>query len=368
MVRVLILLAFMFTSIGAFADCTITGTVTWVNTPTPTCANGGIITIAAGATLEFDSPSDIWTGTTIIVEGTLLITGNGSQINANILVKSGGLLTVTGKLRIGPNTAGCGYTLQVELGGIVNVTDGGSGADDRLYICNKTVIISDTPGGSCNTYVPNADPPTALPYCNPIGGFQCGGVGQPVCPLIFSEGGLPIELLFFKASKGLKKVSLSWATASELNFDYFDVEKSSDGTNFNSLARIKGNGTTNIRQDYSLEDEKPLVGKNYYRLKAVDFDGYTEYFNVVMVDFDGSKAFSVSPNPSDGVTFTTETNFKQENRAFVAIYSTIGSEIARFEVTGNKSSLALPVKLESGVYYAKYISSDFTSTVRVLVK
>jgi hypothetical protein len=159
-----------------------------------------------------------------------------------------------------------------------------------------------------------------------------------------------------------------WATASELNFDYFDIEKSSDGKTFQSIAKVNGHGTTNERKDYSLEDEKPYIGENYYRLKSVDYDGYTEYFNVVLVDFDGSKAFSILPNPSDGISFTAETNFIPENRAFVAIYSTLGSEIARYEVSGNKSMLTLPVKLESGVYFAKYITHDFTSVNRVLVK
>ena len=110
------------------------------------------------------------------------------------------------------------------------------------------------------------------------------------------------------------------------------------------------------------------MGKNYYRLKSVDFDGYTEYFNVVMVDFDGKKNFSIYPNPSDGITFTTETNFSPQNRAFIAIYSTIGSEIARYEIFGDVSTITFPVKLESGVYYTKYISSDFTTTARMLVK
>jgi len=50
------------------------------------------------------------------------------------------------------------------------------------------------------------------------------------------------------------------------------------------------------------------------------------------------------------------------------IYSAIGSEIARYEVSGDVSTLTLPVKLESGVYFAKYISADFTSTTQILVK
>ena len=100
----------------------------------------------------------------------------------------------------------------------------------------------------------------------------------------------------------------------------------------------------------------------------MDFDGYTEYFNVLMVDFDGKRDFSVYPNPSDGVTFSAETNFIPQSRAFVVVYTTLGSEVARFEMPGNSVAVSMPVKLESGVYYARYISGEFTSTSRVLVK
>ena len=50
---------------------------------------------------------------------------------------------------------------------------------------------------------------------------------------------------------------------------------SSEGKSFQSIAKVKGNGTTTQRHDYFLDDEKPYIGKNYYRLKSVDFDGYT---------------------------------------------------------------------------------------------
>ena len=183
-----------------------------------------------------------------------------------------------------------------------------------------------------------------------------------------SNGALPIELLFFKASKGLNKISLSWATASELNFDYFDIEKSADGNDFQSIGSVTGHGTTNDRHDYALDDEKPYIGKNYYRLKSVDLDGSAEYFRVVLVDFDGSKEFAVYPNPSDGITMNIQTNFFPQTRAFVVVYNTSGAEMARFEVFGNKSVLDIPVPLAAGVYYVKYISGDFSATHRLVVK
>lgn len=371
MVRLIGLIFCLFLSGSLLAqECTIagSGSINWNPLTTPTCveagqttANSTILIIPAGVTLRFDGNSDTWTGTKIQVYGLLAISAN-IRINASIEIFNGGILRIgnSSKLDLGSG-AGCGYYVSVETGGSVDLN--GTNPSERLRICTQTVAIP--AGGSCYTCLTNPlDCSGGVPpYCEPASGSFTG-------PFNFTEDGqvLPIELLFFKASKGSNKISLSWATATEVNFDYFDIEKSSDGKNFQSIAKVSGHGTTNERQDYALDDEKPYIGKNYYRLKSVDYDGYTEYFNVVLVDFDGSKAFSITPNPSDGITFTAETNFVPELRAYVVIYSTLGSEIGRYEVAGNKSLLTLPVKLESGVYYAKYISGEFTATNRVVVK
>jgi len=350
--------------------------VSWVNASSPSCQEGGnagaasIIIIPAGVLLRFDDGADTWTGTNIQVYGRLGISA-AVKISSNIEVLSGGTLAIGNNGKLDMGSAGsnpCPYSVTIQPGGLLDFTGNPVNPSERLRFCNTTIAIPG--GGSCQN-CPEVSPGVfdcsgivaPPPICEPVGGFTG--------PIVLSEDGgasLPVELAFFRASKGINKVSLSWATASELNFNYFEVEKSADGKTFQSIAKVNGHGTTNERHDYALDDEKPYIGKNYYRLKSVDFDGYTEYFNVLRVDFDGSKAFSITPNPSDGITFTAETNFVPDTKAYVAIYSTLGAEIGRYEVSGNKSILTLPVKLESGVYYAKYFSLDFTATNRVLVK
>ena len=276
----------------------------------------------------------------LIVNNTLTLTLTGTMIvHGNIIMANGGEIIVSGagSLTVGGSITGANNS---------KLTTSGSGT--------IAVTGSITLGGGSSAIT------------GPVGSITAGSCsinGSPCGPTV-----LPIELLFFKGSKGLSNVNLKWATASELNFDYFDIEKSSNGIDFNSIIHVKGNGTTNEQHNYTFDDEKPYMGKNYYRLKSIDFDGYTETFNIVMVDFDGSKDFFVSPNPSDGISFTAETNFTPDSRAFVVVYTTMGSEIARFEVSGGSSTLTLPVKLESGVYYAKYLSGNFTSTKRVVVR
>ena len=311
------------------------GLITFTGNVVVDLANSRTITISNNVTITGNFPISGGPGSVLSVTGnsTLSVSGDlGDPVNNGVqynVAAAGDKIIVGGTLYGKNNNA---------------FTGSGSISGGTLDVKN---------GSTCGT------------PCPVSGGFSNCASGDGFCT---TYGVLPIELLFFNGSKGLNKISLSWATASELNFDYFDVEKSADGSNFYSISKVVGHGTTSTRQDYYFYDEKPLSGKNYYRLKSVDFDGYTEYFNVVMVDFDGSRAFSIAPNPSDGVTFITETNFVPESRSFIAIYSTLGSEIARFEVLGNSSTLRMPVKLESGLYYAKFISSDFTSVSRVLVK
>jgi hypothetical protein len=84
---------------------------------------------------------------------------------------------------------------------------------------------------------------------------------------------LPVSLTYFKAVLENEKVNLSWQTLSELNNDYFEVEKTTDGNNFTVVAKVNGAGNFNGVLNYAAIDNSPAKGKSYYRLKQVDFDG-----------------------------------------------------------------------------------------------
>ena len=93
-------------------------------------------------------------------------------------------------------------------------------------------------------------------------------------------------------------VDLTWATASEINNDYFLVQHSSDGIRFDDLGTVVGAGTTTQSHSYDWMHDHPSAGVNYYRLKQVDFDGQFEYspIRVVMMDGDGTKgSWSIRP-------------------------------------------------------------------------
>ena len=98
-----------------------------------------------------------------------------------------------------------------------------------------------------------------------------------------SGGSLPVTLSNFEAIIGNGVVELEWTTQSEMDNDYFSVERTSDATNYEDVVSVEGAGNSIVRIDYSATDEEPLYGTSYYRLKQVDYDGTTSYSDLVSV-------------------------------------------------------------------------------------
>ncbi|NJM26040.1 MAG: T9SS type A sorting domain-containing protein [Bacteroidia bacterium] len=110
---------------------------------------------------------------------------------------------------------------------------------------------------------------------------------------------LPIELEYFRATPVDNIVSIEWKTQAELDNDFFTVERSSSGFDFEAIGTIKGNGTSAAAHVYHFADEQPYYGRSYYRLKQTDFDGTSQYYGIATVFIEGGNApFTVYPNPA----------------------------------------------------------------------
>ena len=83
---------------------------------------------------------------------------------------------------------------------------------------------------------------------------------------------LPVELVSFNALSKSCKVTLNWATASELDNSHFEIERSADGYQFERIGQVRGHGTTNVSHAYDYVDAQPF-DQNYYRLVQVDYNG-----------------------------------------------------------------------------------------------
>jgi len=120
---------------------------------------------------------------------------------------------------------------------------------------------------------------------------------------------LPVEMLSFDAKRKDNSVKLEWATASESNNDYFEIERSTNSFKWKAIERMAGQGQSTSYQFYDWEDEtasafvtkeSPADQTIYYRLKQVDFNGKFSYSDIRPIRFEFSEAFnfSIYPNPS----------------------------------------------------------------------
>jgi hypothetical protein len=132
---------------------------------------------------------------------------------------------------------------------------------------------------------------------------------------------LPIKLFSFTANTNDNSVEIEWITSSEINNDYFTVERSNNGSEWEAINKIKGAGNSNTTLKYFDIDNQPLPGISYYRLKQTDFNGDYSYSEITMVNFKQKDEIVIYPNPvKDNLTIANLC----EN-CIVKIYSSFGT-------------------------------------------
>ncbi|ELR71001.1 hypothetical protein C900_03131 [Fulvivirga imtechensis AK7] len=268
----------------------------------------------------------------------VVIDGNGSLIQNNIGTggRSGGVLFPVGinttsytPLTINNSGTADNFTVRVcsniyEEGGCATGTMQSVNVVDRTWFIDEAVV-----GGSSATLVFQWGATNELSgfdradinivhhngaYWETVGNTSATGTGPYTASVSgvtsFSPFGvedatdtpLPVELLFFNAKSKSHYVALTWETASELNNDFFTVERSVDLVSFTEVGSVRGKGTSHEISRYYLADNAPLKGKAYYRLRQTDFDGSFTYSAPVKVEYVvmQSDQLQVYPVPNEG--------------------------------------------------------------------
>ncbi len=219
-------------------------------------------------------------------------------------------------------------------------------------------------GNSATTGAPSAGSVTTLGNVTSFSPFTLASV-TAVNPL-------PVELLEFDAVKSGKNVRVHWSTASEINSDYFVVQKTKDLQEWADVLEVAAQGNSNTTTYYEEFDLEPYQGVSYYRLKQVDYNGEYTYSNIAAVSFEGNEAneIAIYPNPSDGVVNILY-NTKSAENAQVSITNSIGQVVEDYTVV---SSADGNIKLEltslsRGVYYISVLEeAKHIGTYRVVKK
>ncbi|MFK7809466.1 MAG: T9SS type A sorting domain-containing protein [Saprospiraceae bacterium] len=119
--------------------------------------------------------------------------------------------------------------------------------------------------------------------------------GTPVFLRDFINTALPVELASFVATPQEKQVLLTWLTLSELNSDYFEIEHSVNGVDFNTIGKVRAKGNSVISQHYEYNHTQPSIGYNYYRLKQTDLDGTSSYSKIKQVSWKSTNELIIRP-------------------------------------------------------------------------
>lgn len=189
----------------------------------------------------------------------------------------------------------------------------------------------------------------------------------------------PIELLYFTASAASQSVDLRWATASEINNDFFTLERSSCGRVFEPIGFVSSkapNGYSTQTLLYQWQDDQPLSGVSYYRLKQTDFDGTFDYSPIVAVRITEQRqnALRLYPNPSRGDAFNvllqTEHSYQ---RVGIVVTDTYGKQVwSGQEYTDENGVLLTKVQpgavLQPGVYVVSLSAEGFRLSQRMVVR
>ncbi|MEO8087638.1 MAG: hypothetical protein ABI763_12500 [Bacteroidota bacterium] len=182
---------------------------------------------------------------------------------------------------------------------------------------------------------------------------------------------LPVQMLSFSGNCDGKNTSLNWTTASEINNDHFNVLRSTDGVNYESLGIVAGNGNSTTNISYKFVDINSLPELSYYKLIQTDYDGHSEEFGPLIIK-------SCLKNPGLDVVVSSSdagnTNLMivspYSGNFHVDILNSQGQEILSIETFIPEGSSLVPLatdKLSSGIYHIRLQSEKDAISKKVFI-
>lgn len=180
------------------------------------------------------------------------------------------------------------------------------------------------------------------------------------CNVCNTSYALPITLVTFYGKNQKNKTELFWETASEINNEKFEIERSLNSFDFEKIGEIKGSGNSNENVRYSFDDlnTQGLPEKVYYRLKQIDFDGKHQYSNIVLVKkmYNPYEDISVKYNSSTQIVRVSLNNPEFASYG-IGIYDLNGEQV----IQANTEATYLDIStsdLAKGMYIVRVESAE----------
>ena len=292
--------------------------------------------------------------TSINIYDTLVVRGNlHFSSNMNINIQSNGLLVVYGDFYSASN-ANTSNNRNVAILGEFELAS-------NITINNNSHIYAydNTPTIHRNSRING----------NPLENETDLRLNDPVL-YNFIQNVLPVELLLFQGREAHNEVVLEWTTATEENFDVFEVERSADGRHFEKIGYVYGVGNASGLTHYAFTDEAPMAGNNYYRLKMVDLDQTYEYSPLTRVTTTGNTSAQslIYPNPvNHGNTIHINTTTNGNHGVRISIHSFQGELLHREQLNPGSATFDLPATIEKGTYLVRIEANGNRYNQKVMV-
>jgi len=205
------------------------------------------------------------------------------------------------------------------------------------------------------------DFPTGISY------FSLGTLDEAGSPL-------PVEFSHFSAEPVNNMVECAWGTATETNNDFFEVQRSANGVNWEVIETVKGAGTSITSKEYVVYDYQPLLGRSYYRIKQTDYDGKYDYSSIREVNINseyGSNLEIISSYPNPFTHYiSVEVSAPESNNYVWEIINNAGIIVKteNIDLIAGRQVLRIEdlAALTKGNYILRIRESDRSSSIRLL--
>ncbi len=262
-------------------------------------------------------------------------------------------------------------TIVAPTDGVVYAADSVWGAGDVLGTANGYVVYADDTATSVQISGLNSEGYEYEFHMYEYSGSLDNEINYKTDVIEYSttkNSTFPIELISFAAKSVNDRVEIDWATASELNNDYFVIERSFDAQSFEAVVNIPGAGNSNEVLNYSVIDNEKLEGTVYYRLKQTDFDGAYTYSSILPVTIGGTNELQISDviNGDKNISFVYNNDI--DNKAVIHLIDINGRILKTQKVSGSGAQMVRLAmgNLSHGVYVIRLSVKDETIVKKIV--
>lgn len=185
---------------------------------------------------------------------------------------------------------------------------------------------------------------------------------------------LPVEMLNYNGKCINGNAIIEWETASEINNDYFTIEKSENLIDWLLISKIKSIGNSTVYQQYSVIDKNINNKLTYYKIKQTDFNGKFATYNPIVVEcnknIENKAGIEIFPNPAKNNLNILLPKSKNISKFNIEIFNNIGNKVLEINKTNVSTDQNVEIidisTLSLGVYILHVTTDELYRSVKVI--